>query len=58
VLTLKPVPGGMMRVDWTGLGCLQAATDVLGPYVTIPNSVSGYTFIPGADNRFFRVVVQ
>jgi hypothetical protein len=58
VLTLKAVPGGMMRVDWTGLGCLQSSTDVLGPYVTIPNSVSGYTFIPGTGNQFFRVVVQ
>jgi hypothetical protein len=58
VLTLRTVPGGMMRVDWTGLGSLQTATDVLGPYTTIPNSVSGYTFIPGTDKQFFRVVVQ
>ena len=58
VLSLKRVPGGMLRVNWTGLGCLQSATNVLGPYVTILNSVSGYTLVPGAGSEFFRVVVQ
>lgn len=57
-LALKSVPGGMMRVDWSGLGVLQKATDVEGPYVTVPNSVSGYTFVPGTGNQFFRVVVE
>jgi hypothetical protein len=56
-LTIKKVPGGMMRVDWTGGGCLQKSDDVAGPYVTIPNSASGYTFVPGT-NQFFRVIVQ
>jgi hypothetical protein len=58
VLALKHVPGGMVRVDWTGLGCLQSATNVLGPYTTIQNSVSGYTFVPGTGSQFFRVIVQ
>ena len=57
-LTLRGVPGGMMRVDWSGLGVLQSSSDVLGPYTTIANSVSGYTFVPGTGNQFFRVVVQ
>jgi hypothetical protein len=48
----------MVRVDWTGLGSLQSATNVHGPYVTIPQSVSGYTFVPSPDPRFFRVVMQ
>ena len=58
VLTIQKVPGGMIRVDWTGLGCLQSSADLSGPYVTILNSVSGYTFVPSGDTRYFRVVVQ
>ncbi len=57
-LSIRNVPGGMVRVDWTGLGCLQSAPDVAGPYVTIPNSVSGYTFVPGSTSQYFRVIVQ
>jgi hypothetical protein len=57
-LSIRTVPGGMVRVDWTGLGSLQSATNVHGPYVTIPQSVSGYTFVPSPDPRFFRVVMQ
>jgi hypothetical protein len=57
-LTIKTVPGGMIRVDWTGGGCLQSSADVSGPYVTIANSVSGYTFVPGGAQNFFRIIVQ
>ena len=57
-LSIRTVPGGMVRVDWTGLGSLQSATNVHGPYVTIPQSVSGYTFVPSPGPRFFRVVMQ
>jgi hypothetical protein len=48
----------MMQVKWTGLGVLQTSTSVTGPYSTINGSVSGYTFVPGAGNQFFRVIVQ
>jgi hypothetical protein len=57
-LTIHGVPGGMMQVRWTGLGVLQTSTSVAGPYTTINGSVSGYTFVPGAGNQFFRVIVQ
>ena len=58
VLTIRQVPGGMIRVDWTGQGCLQSSTDLFGAFTTIPNSVSGYTFVPSGETRFFRVLVQ
>ena len=57
-LSIRNVPSGMVRLDWTGQGTLQFAGDVSGPYTSIPTAVSGYTFVPGSGNSFFRILAQ
>ena len=49
--------GGKVRLDWTGAGILQSASDAEGPYNSIPGAFQGYTYA-GAGPQYFRLLVQ
>lgn len=55
VLLIASLPGGMIRLDWSGGGTLQSAPNVSGPFTNMPTAVSGYTFLPSPGNQFFRL---
>ena len=50
-LVMTPLPGGQVRFTWS-LGTLQNATNVLGPWVSLPVT-SPYT-TPATGTRFYR----
>lgn len=59
VLTIKNQGGGNDLVSWApAIGVLQSATNVAGPYSTIPAATSPYTNTPpGLPQQFFEVNV-
>lgn len=47
--------GGRIRLTWTGTGVLESATNLEGPWTTVPDAVSGMELPPEGRQRFFRV---
>jgi len=48
--------GGVTQITWTGLGTLQAADDVTGPYVdVVPAATSPYTVATSLARKFYRL---
>ena len=46
---------GQLEVNWTGVGILENAPAVGGPYTPTPWPLSPYTETPGAAQKYFRV---
>jgi len=47
--------GGQLRLEWAGVGTLQTATNVLGPWSGVSNAVSPYLSPTTNSARYFRV---
>jgi hypothetical protein len=49
-------PGTGINVSWpAGVGVLQSATQVNGPYTDVPGATAPYTVAPNTTARFFRL---
>jgi hypothetical protein len=47
--------GGLTQITWSGIGTLQAADDVAGPYVAVPAATSPYTVDTSLGKKFYRL---
>jgi hypothetical protein len=60
VLAVQPIlvigAGGVL--SWSGDFTLQAATNVAGPYLDVPNATSPFTNNSGLSSEFFRLQNQ
>jgi hypothetical protein len=56
-ITIQPpvLQGGQLRLEWTGGGTLQTATNVVGPWNVVSNAVSPYLSPTTNAEQFFRV---
>ena len=51
--------GGNVQLTWTNVYfMLQSAPTPTGPWLTLPNALSGYTVPPSASQQFFRLICQ
>jgi len=58
-LTLTITVNGNLQLTWTNVYfTLQSAPALTGPWLTIPNALSGYTVAPSASQQFFRLICQ
>lgn len=44
-------------ISWTGFGTLEAATNVIGPYLTVTNATCPYTVTPTVPEMFYRLSI-
>jgi len=45
-----------IRISWTpDTGCLVSATNLTGPWTTVPSATNGQTIVTGPGSQFFRV---
>jgi len=55
VVSIATNPDGTITVTWTGSGVLEAAQSVSGPWQTVTDATSPYTFEPEEQALFGRV---
>ncbi|HEV2328076.1 MAG TPA: glycosyl hydrolase family 79 C-terminal domain-containing protein [Verrucomicrobiae bacterium] len=53
-LGLKNISPGQIQLNWS-YGFLQSATNVIGPFIDVPNASSPYTILMGNAQEYYRV---
>lgn len=58
-VTLTATPGaGGLTLSWTNYGVLLSATNIAGPWITVPGATSPFVVNPTKAAGFFRVLVH
>jgi hypothetical protein len=48
--------GGDVRLDWTGVGILQSADSVTGPWTDVIGASNPYLTVAGGQGMFYRIM--
>jgi hypothetical protein len=54
-LTIQPVGGGQLQLNWTEGFSLKAADKVTGPFTLVKGAKPGYTITPSGTAKFYRL---